>query len=70
MLIVGLEKESPAEKGGLMIGDILVGVNGIGIEHHDELFTRLSGDVVGKPTPMDVLRGGKLQVVNVTVGER
>ncbi|MBL8050769.1 MAG: trypsin-like peptidase domain-containing protein [Anaerolineales bacterium] len=70
LLIVGLEKDSPAEKGGLIVGDILVGVNGVAIEHHDELFTRLSGDVVGKSTPMDVLRGGKLQVINVTVGER
>ncbi|GAB4499669.1 MAG: trypsin-like peptidase domain-containing protein [Anaerolineales bacterium] len=70
LLLVGIEKDSPAEKGGLMIGDILVGVAGAAVEHHDELFTRLSGDVVGKSTPMDVLRGGKLQSVSVVVGER
>lgn len=70
LLIVGLESDSPAGKGGLMVGDILAGVAGEAIEHHDELFTRLSGDVVGKPTPLDVLRGGKLQVVNMVVGER
>lgn len=70
LLIVGMEKDSPAEKGGLMIGDILVGVAGVPVEHHDELFTRLSGDVVGKSTPMDILRGGKLQSVGVVIGER
>lgn len=70
LLIVGLETESPAGKGGIMVGDILVGVAGQPIEHHDELFARLSGDVVGRSVPMDVLRGGKLQVVNVVVGER
>ncbi|MCL4274880.1 MAG: trypsin-like peptidase domain-containing protein [Anaerolineales bacterium] len=70
LLIVGLEAESPAGKGGIMVGDILVGVAEQPIEHHDELFARLSGDVVGKSVPMDVLRGGKLQVVNVVVGER
>lgn len=70
LLIVGMEKDSPAEKGGLMIGDILVGVAGVAVEHHDELFTRLSGDVVGKSTPMDILRGGKLQSVSVVIGER
>ncbi len=70
LLLVGIEKESPAEKGGLIVGDILVGVAGVAVEHHDELFARLSGDVVGKPTPMDILRGGKLQSVNVIVGER
>jgi S1-C subfamily serine protease len=70
LLIVGLEADSPAGKGGLMVGDILAGVAGEAIEHHDELFTRLSGDVVGKLTPLDVLRGGRLEVVNVVVGER
>ncbi len=70
LLIVGIEKDSPAEKAGLIIGDILVGVAGVAVEHHDELFTRLSGDVVGKPTPMDVLRGGTLQSISVVVGER
>lgn len=70
LLLVGIEKDSPAEKGGLIVGDILIGVAGVGVEHHDELFARLSGDVVGKSTAMDVLRGGKLQSVNVVVGER
>jgi S1-C subfamily serine protease len=70
LLIVGMEKDSPAEKGGLMIGDILVGIAGVAVEHHDELFVRLSSDVVGKSTPMDVLRGGKLQSLSVVVGER
>ena len=70
LLIVGLEVDSPAGKGGLMVGDILAGVAGAAIEHHDVLFTRLSGDLVGKFTSLDVLRGGKLQVVDVVVGER
>ena len=70
LLVVGIEKDSPAEKAGMMIGDILVGVAGVAVEHHDELFTRLSGDVVGKPTLMEVLRGGVLQSLNVVVGER
>ena len=70
LLVVGMEKDSPAEKGGLMVGDILVGVAGLAIEHHDELFVRLSGDVVGKATAMDVLRGGKLQTFSIVVGER
>lgn len=70
LLIVGMEKESPAEKGGMMVGDILVGVAGVAVGHHDELFIRLSGDVVGKATAMEILRGGKLQTVNVVVGER
>lgn len=70
LLIVGLEADSPAGQGGVMVGDLLVGIAGEAIEHHDELFIRLSGEMVGRPVPLDILRGGTLQAVMVTVGER
>lgn len=70
LLIVGVENDSPASNGGLMIGDILVAVAGAPILHHDELFTRLDGDVVGKSTPIGVLRGGQPQTIDVVIGER
>jgi len=70
LLVVGVENGSPAAKGGLIVGDILVGVTGEPVLHHDELFTRLSGDVVGKSTPVDILRGGQPQTLNVLIGEK
>ncbi len=70
LLIVGVENGSPAAKGGLIVGDILVGVAGVPVLHHDELFTRLDGDVAGKSTPIDVLRGGQPQTLNVVIGEK
>jgi S1-C subfamily serine protease len=70
LLIVGLENDSPASKGGLMVGDILVAVASVPVLHHDELFTRLDGNVVGKSTPIEVLRGGQPQTIDVVVGER
>ncbi len=70
LLIVGVENDSPASKGGFIVGDILVAVAGVPVLHHDELFTRLTGDVVGKSTPIEILRGGQPQTLNVNVGER
>ncbi|HSA99935.1 MAG TPA: trypsin-like peptidase domain-containing protein [Anaerolineales bacterium] len=70
LLVVGVENGSPASKGGFMVGDILVAVAGTPIVHHDELFTRLTGEVVGKSTPIEILRGGQPQILNVIVGER
>ena len=70
LLIMGIEKESPAAKGGLILGDILVGVAGEPILHHDELFARLNGEVVGKSTPIDILRGGQPQTLHVLIGEK
>jgi S1-C subfamily serine protease len=70
LLLVGVEQGSPAEAGGLMVGDIIVGFAGAPLSDPDELLTRLTGEVVGKPTPVEVLRGGQLQEITVTIGDR
>ena len=70
LLLVGVEENSPAEAGGLMVGDIIVGFAGAPLSEPDELLTRLTGEVVGKPTPVEVLRGGQLQEITVTIGDR
>ena len=70
LLILGVENGSPASRGGFIVGDILVAVAGSPVLHHDELFTRLNGDVVGKSTPIEILRGGQPQTFNILIGER
>lgn len=70
LLLVSVEKGSPAEKGGLMVGDILTGFAGQPISESEELFARLAGEVVGQPVKVEVLRGGHLQEDTVTIGER
>jgi len=70
LLVIGIEDESPAAKDGLMVGDILVGMNGSPIRHHDDLFAQLSGETIGQSMPIDVLRGGQPQTIQVVIGER
>lgn len=70
LLIVGLEQDSPAEAGGVLVGDTLVGINGHPVADHDDLFAHLSGEVVGKSTPVEVLRGGQPLTLPVTIEER
>ena len=70
LLVLWLEKDGPAEKGGLLIGDILTKVNGQTLSDADDLFAALTSDTVGKSTPVEVLRGGQPQSLNLTVGER
>jgi S1-C subfamily serine protease len=70
LLLVGIEEDSPASAGGLMIGDILVGLSGQTVSDPDELLTKLSGSQVGSAIAVEILRGGQPAKVTVTVGER
>lgn len=70
LLLVGVEHSSPAEAGGLIVGDILVAIAGQPVTDPDELLSRLAGEVVGKPTPIEILRGGQPAKLTVTIGER
>jgi S1-C subfamily serine protease len=70
LLIVGIEAGTPAETAGLLVGDILVGLNGHPVSDPDELFGALQGALAGKPTSVEILRGGEPKTVSVTVGER
>ena len=70
LLLVGVESDSPAEAGGLLIGDIIVAIAGNQVTDPDELAASLTGSVVGKPTPVEVVRGGKPATITVTIGER
>ena len=70
LLMVGVEKNSPASAGGLMVGDILVSLAGSPISDPDELVSRLSGSIVGSPTQVEILRGGQRMTLTVVIGER
>jgi S1-C subfamily serine protease len=70
LLVISVEKDSPAEAGGLMVSDILVGIDGHPVSDHDELFDYLSGEAVGKSLPVEVLRGGQPQTLKIKIGAR
>jgi serine protease DegQ len=70
LLLVSVEPDSPAEKGGLLLGDIIVALSGQPIRHVDDLLASLSGDRVGVPAPVRIVRGGKEQEQKVVIGER
>jgi len=70
LLIVSAEADSPAAQGGLTLGDTIVAFGDTAVSHHDDLLAQLSSDRVGTAVPVKILRGGKLETVDVTVGER
>ena len=70
LLVVGVEEGSPADRGGLIIGDILATLDGQPVEDTEDLLVLLTGERVGREVPVKVIRGGELQELQVTVGER
>lgn len=70
LLLAGVEADSPAEKGGLLLGDTIIAVENEPIRQHDDLLAALSGDRVGQAVSIRIVRGGQLQELAVTVGER
>jgi len=70
-LMIGQVVEgSPAEHGGLFLGDTIIAVAGEHVEDHDDLLSKLSGDRVGQTVPFSILRGGQVVEVSVVIGER
>ncbi|MGW8250264.1 MAG: S1C family serine protease, partial [Anaerolineales bacterium] len=49
LLLVGVESGSPADQGGMLVGDIIVAIAGQVVTDPDELVASLTGSVVGKP---------------------
>jgi S1-C subfamily serine protease len=70
LLLISVESGSPAEGGGLIVGDILVGIEKQAVIDHDELMVNLSGERVGKPLSIQILRGGQPMEVALMVGDR
>jgi S1-C subfamily serine protease len=70
LLVASVEAGGPAQKGGILLGDVLLSLGGERLAAMEDLLAALGGDVVGKATPVEILRGGKRTTLNVTIGER
>ncbi len=69
LLIVAVEPGSPAEKGGLSLGDTIVGLGEGAIRTHDDLLRQLTNSDLDEKIPVRVIRTGELQTLNVKLGE-
>lgn len=70
LLVVDVKPGTPADEAGLLVGDLLLSVDGRALSSPDELFDLLVGDRVGKSVGARVLRGGVVTDVAVTAAER
>ncbi len=70
LLLTAVEAGSPAEQGGLVLGDTLVTLDATRMRQHDDLLAFMAPDRIGQTIAVKLLRGGQIQELQVTVGER
>jgi len=69
-IVVAVEPASPAERAGLMIGDVLVALDNAPVTDVEDIHGLLGPEKVGAKATLRAIRAGGLIDVAVTVGER
>ena len=68
--IVEVVKGGPADKAGLQAGDRIVSMDGSEVATQSDLGTLMQNHKAGDTIEITVARGGQMQTVNVTLGEK
>jgi serine protease Do len=70
LMILTVEPDGPADKAGLLIGDIVIRLGDVLAERIDELQIYSGSGLIGKALQIHFIRGGVLQESTLTVAER
>ena len=68
-LVAGVEKSGPADKGGLVAGDVILKFDGKAINSSSDLPRAVGGVKPGKSVNVEVLRKGATKTLSVVVAE-
>ena len=70
LLISSVQADSPASRAGLMLGDVLLALDGHPLAHPADLLPLLDEDRIGAASRARVLRGGEVREVEVVIAAR
>jgi S1-C subfamily serine protease len=70
LLLITVANGGPADRAGLMVGDIILSIDDSPVAEPADLLAVLEPDTIGKTLHVRVLRGGTLVELKVTIGER
>jgi S1-C subfamily serine protease len=70
VLVTGVATGSPAARGGVIVGDVILELDGHRLASPEDLLDLLQGERVGRSVTLRILRGGSPIDVAVTVEER
>jgi S1-C subfamily serine protease len=69
-LLAQVEQDGPAAKAGLLSGDVVIKLDGVGIHGVDDLIRALDHNRIGRTVEMEVLRLGRLRAFDIHPIER
>lgn len=70
LMVLGIVDDSPADRAGVMVGDIMVAAAGEALRVPEDLLALLTPDRIDRTLDIQVLRGGVSETLPVTVGQR
>jgi S1-C subfamily serine protease len=70
VIVLEVEVDGPAQKAGVVIGDILTGLDGKPVMRLEDVHAHLHGEQIGKAVNAEFLRGGVRREASIIVGER
>src|SRR5712692_1758393 len=70
LIVVSVEPQGPGSKAGVLLGDVIVTLEGRAVSNIRDLQAFLEPESVGKTIPVSLIRSGKPVEVNVTIGEQ
>ena len=70
LVIVNVEPDGPADRAGVLLGDILVALDGLPVSEPTDVLAALGPDRVGRPISASLLRAGQPTDLTITVGSR
>jgi len=69
-IVLDVEPNGPANKAGIVIGDILVSLAGRPVTRLEDIHSQLNAEVIARPLNLKFIRGGAIQETSIVVGER
>lgn len=70
VIVLDVQPDGPAHNAGVLIGDILIALNGKPVMRLEDVHAHLSDEQIGKPVSAEFLRGGVRRETSIVVGER
>lgn len=70
LIVLSLGSDGPAAKAGVLLGDILVSLDGVAVAEPEDLQNVVEARAVGQTVEAAVVRGGVVRSIAISIGER